>query len=213
MSQTIATPRDLIVVSACRQIEATITGILTRTEALGIRKVDAGFIRHPNFDSGCCRTSQEFLRAQIHRFNYALVVFDHEGSGRENEDPIELGNDVRGVIERNGWGGRVEVIAIVPELETWVWSQSPRVERHLGWSGSNPGLREWLAQEGLLNPGELKPRRPKEALEKALEEKRMQRSSSLYLQLASTVALKGCSDSAMAKLCETLKKWFPNPGN
>jgi len=198
-----------VVLAACHQIEMTIKGILTRTGPLGIREIDAFFIRHPNFDPGCCLTPHDFLRSQINRFSRALVVLDHEGSGREHLSPDELSNSIRTTVERNGWQGRVEVIVLVPELEIWVWSQSPRVERELGWAGASPTLREWLTIEGFFVPDEAKPKRPKEALLKALEEKKIQRSASLYYKLAQTVGLSGCNDKPMAKLCETLRTWFP----
>lgn len=100
---------------------------------------------------------------------------------------------------------------IDPELETWVWSESPHVDAALGWSGRSPDLRSWLTERGWLDSGNPKPRRPKEAVEKALWAIRKARSSAIYAQLARKVTVSGCVDPAFSKLKATLQTWFVAP--
>jgi hypothetical protein len=138
-----------------------------------------------------------------------LVVLDHEGSGQENLAPDEVATNLRDRLGRMGWDDRAEAVVIVPELEAWVWSESPVVDEVMGWRGSQPTLREWLRLSALLGPAEVKPRRPKEAMEAALRAKRVQRSSALYRTLAEKVSLGRCEDPSFLRLKEILLRWFP----
>jgi len=107
-----------------------------------------------------------------------------------------------------GWAARAAAIVIDPELEAWVWSDSPHVDRILGWERKSPDLREWLRSRGLLEQDATKPRCPKKAMAAAIWRTRKARSSSLYAQLADRVSLDRCSDPAFLKLKSKLKEWF-----
>jgi hypothetical protein len=105
-------------------------------------------------------------------------------------------------------GNRASAIAIDPELDVWIWSESPYVDEVLGWTGHDPSLRKWLFQEGWLIKGQTKPNRPKEALESALRIIRQPRSSSIYKDIAEKVSLKRCLDPSFLKLKNILTNWF-----
>src|SRR6185295_7232051 len=81
--------------------------------------------------------------------------------------------------ERSGWM-KADVVPIVldPELETWIWQDSPIVESVVGYSGSS--LRRELAASGAWPLDLPKPPRPKETLEAELRRNRIPRSSALY---------------------------------
>ena len=111
-------------------------------------------------------------------------------------------------LSSSGWGGRAACVAIDPELEVWVWTNSPHVESLLGWKGRQPGLRDWLREQGHLQGGEGKPSDPKGAVQMALRVARRPRESRLYAELAQTVSLDGCVDEAFLKLRRTLSGWF-----
>ena len=102
-----------------------------------------------------------------------------------------------------------EQLFLSPELEVWVWSNSPHVDDVAGWKNRQPSLRSWMIEQGLLEEGKVKPRRPKEALQAALREARIPRSSSLYQRIAEKVSLRGCEDRAFLKFKDLLKDWFP----
>ena len=200
--------QDLVVLVPGRDDQAALAGILARHEALGIRQVRATFQRHPDRDPGCLLRGHEFLRPQANRFRHALVMFDRAGCGREGRGREELEAEVESRLSTSGWGDRAAVVVINPELEIWVWADSPHVDIELGWQGRDPDLRSWLAQEGFLQADEHKPQRPKEAVEKALRLAGKRRSSAIYRQLAGRVSLQRCEDPAFLKLRDTLRGWF-----
>jgi hypothetical protein len=165
---------------------------------------------HPEKDPGCLLKAHDFLRAFSSSYSHALVMFDRQGCGRDERSRDELEKMVEDHLRQSGWAGRSTAIAIDPELENWVWTGSHHVDAVLGWKGRSTGLRDWLISEGFLGAQEVKPARPKQAVEKALWLARKPRSSSLYLQLAKRVSLSGCTDGAFRKLQKTLSNWFPH---
>ena len=100
---------------------------------------------------------------------------------------------------------------IAPELENWVWSDSPKVDLALGWEGKTLPLRDWLREKGLLHAGAVKPSEPKRAVELALRTVYKPRSSAIYFELAQEVSTDRCTDPAFAKLRRCLREWFPQP--
>ncbi len=116
---------------------------------------------------------------------------------------------MEGRLAANGWPDRALAIVLDPEVEVWVWADSPVVDDVMGWAGRTPALRDWLIAKGYLQGGESKPRRPKEAFEHALRLVPKARSSALFLSLAEGVSVNRCSDEAFLRLRDTLARWFP----
>lgn len=202
--------RDLILLVADTQIEHAMKGLLSRHESLGIRRVlETCDIRvHPERDPACLRKADSFLKPFASQYRHAIVVFDREGCGMEALSRNELELKVENALHLAGWSDRAVAVVIDPELENWVWSNSSQVDRVLGWSQSLFKLRTWIKDQGFPITGG-KPGRPKEAMLAALKQVKKQPSSSLFEQLAQSVSLSRCTDSAFTKLCTTLKKWFP----
>lgn len=73
-------------------------------------------------------------------------------------------SDVEGRLSAAGWDNRAAAVVISPELESWVWSDSPQVDLALAWTGQDMPLRDWLRKQGLLEAGAIKPTEPKRAL-------------------------------------------------
>jgi hypothetical protein len=201
-------PRDLIVLVADKNMEATLVGLLKRPQSLGIAPVTYDLFVHPHRDPGCLNEADDFLSSLAGAYRYALVVFDHQGCGREGVPPDQLAEELKARLVRKGWRERAEVVVLAPELEVWAWSDSLHVPRCLGWADRSPSLREWLATTGRWPIAEAKPRRPKEALEAALREVRKPRSSAIYLELARTVSLQGHDEPAFLRLTQALRRWF-----
>ena len=201
-------PTDLLVLVADRNIEAAIRGLVARRKALGIRELTAEIRRHPRQDGGCLAEGVQYLNPLAATCRHALLIFDREGCGREDCSAAALENDLEGQLRAAGWHDRASVVVLDPELEIWVWSDSPHVDGALGWAGRQPDLRHWLRRQGLLAPGQFKPIRPKEALEAALRIVRLPRSSSIYRALADKVSFKRCTDRAFLKLVDCLQRWF-----
>jgi len=209
MNEKLTTPvKDLVVLAADKNMEATIRGLLQRPEALGIRSVSADVFVHPYRDPGVVNGAHEFLAHFIARYSHALVMFDRQGCGRE-ESAEDVRKEVQCRLDGMGWMDRSAVIVLDPELEIWVWSDSPHVSQALGMSSAD--------LESLLSPkyrpkGQLKPNHPKDAMEEALWHSRIPRSSSIYSQLADRVGVKRCTDPAFLSLKACLHQWFPPRG-
>lgn len=207
---TVAGRRDLVVLVADKDMEEAVKGLLERPRSLGIRDVRATVYRHPGRDGGCRTHGVTFLRTFCKQFEHALLMFDLEGSGRDSADASQLEQDIEDDLRKNGWQERAAAIILDPELEIWVWSDSPEVDRISGWSGRLPSLRAWLVDEGFLTSDDAKPERPKEAFRHALRHVRKQPSPALFREMARKVGLRRCNDRAFQKFVKTVGQWFPN---
>ena len=201
--------KDLVVLAADKDMEHALKGLFTRMKALSIRSIKADILVHPQHDPACARRGVAFVSNLSERYHYGLLIFDHEGSGREQESIEEIQRSLNEDFARSAWGDRAKAIVLSPELETWVWSDSPHVEGIMGWRGRRPSLRRWLTEQGWLRENEVKPLRPKEAFQTALREARRPRSASLYRQIAERVSLRHCTDRSFQEFNQVLHDWFP----
>ena len=200
--------KDLVVLVADKNMASAVTGILSRPQSLRIRPVSAEIVVHPERDPGCRLKSQQMLAVFRNICAYAIVMFDKEGCGAEQASRESLETEVEARLRRAGWGDRSAVVVIDPELEAWVWSDSPHVDACLGWAGRTPDLRNSLQDMGLLGEGQMKPQSPKEAMHKALRLVRKPRSSSIYQALAERVSLERCRDASFARFREVMAGRF-----
>lgn len=200
---------DLIVLVADKDIEYTVKGLLQRHQALGMRDISYTYETnvHINRDNGCYTDSHEFLRSFSQRYKYALVIFDHDGCGAQAL-PEAIEQEVERKLSDNGWQNRASAIVIEPEIEAWVWAQSPHVEDVLGWKGRTPKLSAWLTAKGYITDTNRKPADPKSVMQEALRIATKGKSSSLFLELAQRVKFSDCQDRAFCKLQHTLQQWF-----
>ncbi len=200
--------KDLVVLVADKNMEAVMVGLLGRPQSLSIHPISFDVFVHPRRDPGCLTGADDFLRPFSSAYHHALVLFDHEGCGRELVSPEALAVEVKARLEGTGWTDRAEAVVFAPELEIWAWTDSPHVPRCIGWADRVSPLREWLAEAGYWQPDETKPRQPKAAFEAALREVRKPRSSAIYGDLARSVSLKGHTEPAFLRLTQALQKWF-----
>lgn len=205
----IETKRDIVVLAADKDIEATIKGIFNRHESLGIRAIDFQIYGHPEKDSGCHLRCQDFLRGYVNKYHYALVIHDKDGCGIEHQTREYLEADIEARMRASGWGDRCLALVIEPELEEWVWTDSPHVAVTFGWVNGYAEMKDWLESQGESFDVDGKPFKPKECMEAILRKTRTPRSSSLFLQLANTVSLRRCIDPTFNKLKLKLLEWFP----
>ncbi|MCX7853525.1 MAG: hypothetical protein N2383_12160 [Caldilineales bacterium] len=200
--------KDLVVLVADKCMEHVLEGLLERPHSLGIRPITHDVLIHPRRDPGCFNEAHHFLRPFSHKYAYALVMFDHEGCGREHQPSDVVANEVKLRLEQNGWSGRADAVVLSPELEVWVWSDSPHVPACLGWAERHPSLRQWLAANSYWPSNAHKPPRPKEAMEAALRYVRKPYSAAIYLELATKVPLQGHSEPAFLRFTGALQRWF-----
>ena len=201
--------KDLVILAADKDLEFSLRGLLGRPEALGIRAIDADIYLEPDHDPACALRGVEFLRNFQDQYQCALLMFDHEGSGREAATRETIQGELNSALAVSGWGDRAQAVVLEPELEAWVWSDSPHVDNVAGWKDRDPKLRPWLVEQGWLNEGQTKPTRPKEAFEAALRAARKPRSASLYKKLADNVGVRRCTDASFGEFTAILREWFP----
>lgn len=158
-------------------------------------------------DPGVYIHAHELLRPYLKSHRYAVIILDCEWDGSPGSECIL--RDIQNRMQSNGWTEeRFAIIAIDPELEAWIWQDSPHIDAALGFKG--PGkLRERLLQDGTWPAGARKPPRPKEAIDAVLRSARTPRSSSLYRKITEKVSVRSCSDPSFAVLIEALRSWFP----
>ncbi len=199
--------KDLVILVPGKNEQFTLFGLLGRPRSLGIRQIEFDIFVHPNRDPGIFNQSSEFLRPFIKEYAYGLVFLDREGSGQEHPSAMEIEDKIENNLRIAGWEDRAKAIAFDPELEIWAWARSNLMAQILGWS-SYESLLNFLKTNHFFSPHSEKPERPKEAFEKALREKRIQRSSSIYRKIALEISFQNCRDRAFGKFRATLLEWF-----
>ena len=199
--------KDLIVLTADVQQEAVMRTLLEhRRESLRIREISTDIERHAGKDAGVYSQGAQFLSVFAGQYRHAIVVLDEEWEGGPNNADAIAGK-VAVDLDGNGWRDRSCVVVIAPELDVWVWTESPHVEKALGLDMAT--IRQIGLEAGFWPAESAKPSRPKELLERVLRRTRRPRSSALYARLALRVGLANCTDPAFRLLCDTLRAWFP----
>jgi len=202
--------KDLIVLAADLSMQVALKQILKRHQSLGIREISCDVEHHPLCDPGVFQGAHNFLQGQRRNYHRALAICDRHGCGKEALPREQLESIIEGRLS-SGWDDRAAAIVIDPELENWLWTDSPHVAQGVGWTDAMP-LRTWLRNEVLLAEGRVKPTDPKAALERVLRRTRKPKSSSIFESLASKVSFRSCTDPAFLKLIATLQSWFPPAG-
>jgi len=205
---------DLVCLAADRSVQAALEGVLNRHEALGIRPIRFETLVHPNRDSGCFVDPGSLLAGYARRARHALVVFDRawEGSPPNGVDGLQRNVEasLQEIAPAGNWGGAV---VIDPELEAWVFSDSPHVATTLAWPGSTDSMRRALRDAGLWDESRAKPEDPKRAMDWVLRRANLPRSSSLFRALARRVSLRRCVDPSFRRLLALLQGWFGDAGD
>lgn len=183
-------------------------GVLRRPEALGIRAIEFETIVHPRRDPGCFHQPGELLGGYIARAGHALVVLDLAWEGAPAGTGPELERLLEKTLQPLGLNGWAKAVVIDPELEVWVFSDSPHVANELGWTEPAEKMRAALEDEGLWGADDRKPADPKAAVDWVLRRAKRPRSSSIYRTLAKKVSLQRCEDRSFLRLAELLRGWF-----
>jgi hypothetical protein len=204
---------DLVVLVADADMSAAMNALVLRWQLRAQRSIAFESKRHPDRDHGCYLRPTEVLGPLFAQYRYALIVFDRHGCGGDASTRDELEREVERRVAAVGWDDRVAAIAIDPELEAWVWSDSPHVGNAIGWTEDTKALRAWLCGRGFWPEAMVKPPDPKGALREALRKVPLAASSALFKHLAERVSFNRCSDPSFLKLRAVLEKWFPPPAS
>ncbi len=198
---------DLIVVVADADAERTIETLLEdRRASLKIRGINFAILR-ADHDAGTFLRSPDLLREYSKTADFALVLLDREGSGKEAVmSADEMEQDLEQRLQRVGWNeSNSRVIVLDPELEIWVWSSSPHLKAVMNVSDEQlKVVLEKFPPAGSAN----KPNHPKEAMHHALKLGRKPFSPCLFQELAAIVSLKNAHERAFLRLRDTLQAWF-----
>ena len=158
-------------------------------------------------DPGLFTRANELLRPFKDQYRHAVVMVDAQWDGSPGVEVIQ--NRLEQHLEDAGWSRADSLgLVLVPEVDVWLWSDSPHSAEALGWP-SWKELRSALEAQRWLKQDAKKPEQPKEAAEWALRQKRKPRSSAIYRKVAARVSVKRCEDAALRLLLETLRRWFP----
>ena len=207
---------DLLFLVADKNMEGILKGYLSRPgihAALGCGpfNFDARrdlHVAHGQNDPGLYTRAKEFLQPHSRSYRYAAVIMDEAWDGSPGAAEIE--RKLTDHLTQAGWSMQDScAVVIAPELENWIWQDSPHVCTHLGFNGSFSDLRQLLERKGLWRAGDIKPYRPKEAVEEILRISRIPRSSAIYRDLAACIGSRGCSDRAFLTLRDAMRRWFP----
>lgn len=201
-------PLDLVALVPDKDIEQALLGLLDRHRSIGIRPLDGiKVVIHPHRDPGVYSTSNALLDPFVGEAAHAIILLDRAWEGT----PIGPVADLEAHVERlcrPRWQTRVRCICIDPEIENWIWSDSPHVHEALGWS-SRTELVDWLRSRGMWPDALQKPPDPKAAFEVCTREKMVVPSSSIFRALAGKVSLQRCNDPSFHRLLAVLREWFP----
>ena len=199
---------DLVCLVADKNMQAGIDGILRRPQALGIREIQFETIVHPRHDPGCFHEASELLAGYRGQATNALIVLDLAWDGAPATAGDQMEEQLESSLATAGLAAWARAVVIDPELEVWIFSDSPHVETALGWRHDMGSLRAVLARQGLWPADRAKPQDPKAAFEWVLRKARKPRSSSIYRELSRSVSLERCSDRSFLRLKGLLLGWF-----
>ncbi len=201
--------RDCVFLVADRTMAEVFRGFLGRDEFH--RSLGSGAFE---FDPSQDLVVESSDPAVFHRAHYllepyqsshqhAVVVLDTAWAGSPGAAAITTGIEEQ---LRPRWEHFV-VVAIDPELEAWIWQDSPHVATALRYRTPQP-LRDWLKNTGDWPANVSKPPDPKAAVEKVLRYTRTPRSAAVYRRIVSRISVRSCEDPAFHKLAATLRGWF-----
>jgi len=189
-------------------MEAAVKAVLARPEALGIRPLESEVLVHPRRDPGCFHEPEGLLRGYQGDTHHAIVLLDQAWQGAPSSGAEETEGLLESALGASGLLGWARVVVIEPELEVWVFSDSPHVASALGWDAPNPDLRNALQEAGWWPQGASKPPDPKGSVKWALGRVRKPRSSAIYRDLAERVSLSRCEDRSFLRFKDLLRGWF-----
>ena len=209
--------RNVFFLVADKNMEAMIKGFFSRTAFH--RTLGCGpfvfephqdlLVAHGLNDPGLFTRANELLQPFVRTHAHAVVMLDSDWEGSPGADAIKKRIDAH--LISAGWTGDTSCSVVIhPELESWVWQDSPHVHSVLGCKESYMELQKVLEAQGFWGAGASKPHRPKEAVEWVLRRAKISRSSAMYQQLSAVVTTKRCSDSSFLALTAALQRWFPS---
>lgn len=196
-------PLDLVVLFADADAERFVCRLIERGVERGcLRPFAWKAIREPMRDAKVVRAPTAALGPHIANLTARfVVVWDHHGSGYEQDEPGAVEERVLKLLEQAGIDrSRALAIALVPELEVVLVPVWPRV------LGELAKLRDQNAPTLPIDPSD-----PKASLGEALRRCRLRASPPLFGDLAGALSLRELKQGdALGRLSTALVAWFGN---
>jgi hypothetical protein len=205
--------KDLFVQAADMDAKMFLSSILEKHDALEIRPISYDIETYPLHDSGMITTGTDLSRMRKGRYEKIILIWDHEGSGRERKQASsEVEREMAAKLDSITWRGNNSTIALVPELESWLWHCQSAIVRHYGIDAARlDALSEEAADRMGMALAVAKTERPKELFE-ALVKRGIHRTISPrdFQLIGHYAGIKGLLESAsFAMLRDILQCWFP----
>jgi hypothetical protein len=126
--------KDLFVLTADSDMEAVLRAVLARHRNLRIHPISFEVRRFTGRDSGMVKEGPEIARVMVNKslFSKLILMWDHHGSGKELRSADEAIAGIQVRLDGVTWAKRSAAVAIVPELEEWLWHSPRAIARHLG---------------------------------------------------------------------------------
>ncbi len=205
--------QDLFILTADADAKAVMEAVLQRHQSLGIRPITFQVERHPARDSGIAKDGPEFARQFRREFRYAILLWDHAGSGWEHRiGPAQGESSIGARLAGVSWKSRSLAVAVVPELEAWLWPNRASLRRH--WNVTNrelDGLIKEFEKERGVRAGTAVSSQPKELFEFIQVQKLLRTISPRdFADIANRASLRDWrSCDSFNTIVQVLNKWFP----
>lgn len=158
-------------------------------------------------DPGIFTRGGALVSSLINTHKKLVIALDCDWDGSPGQ--AEILSKVTNQLHQGGWAPQdVLVIAIEPELEQWIWQDSPVLAAELRMNAPQ-GLKAMLGQRGLWPAEAAKPPSPKDLFIQLRRENNVKLSSSIFKRIASKVPVAACEDGEFRRLLAQLRAWFP----
>ncbi|MBF0401798.1 MAG: hypothetical protein HQL90_13655 [Magnetococcales bacterium] len=206
--------KDLLVYTADADAQAVMSEVLIRHQSLGIRAISCEVDRHTGRDSGMLATGPELVQFKKNEFRRVLLLWDHHGSGKEGQSCEKTQQELVFRLEKYTWTNNNMAIAILPELESWLWHSPDALLQHLQISEFD--MASWQTEFTKRTAKDedvasICREQPKEMFEYLVvkKERRKPRPSD-FKAIARIASLDKWQQSpSFRMIVEGLKRWFP----
>lgn len=149
--------RDCLFLVADKNMEGMLKGFFSRDafhHAVGCGHFDLDIrqdllVAHGQNDPGLYTRANEFLQPYAGTHRHAVVIVDAEWDGSPGAEAIS--QRLIEHLSNAGWPADCGCAVVIdPELENWLWQDSPHVCTALGFDGTFSELRTTLESQGFL---------------------------------------------------------------
>jgi hypothetical protein len=201
---------DLLVVLEGSKDRTVMEAVLSRPDDLGIQAIAFELEAR---SSGVRTKGPDVSRERRREFQFVVCLWDHKGSGREEEPASQAQGEVQNQLNRKTLKGCSKALVIDPEMEIWLWQDRTAIAKVL--EVEEIQIEKWLDDwQRKQCPAQivqtLVRQFPKEALEEVIQRVDEKHDSALYGRIAAAANFKLWGrEPSFRRLQRTLRRWFP----